>query len=303
MRRVVAFVRLARPPFLIGGFACLALVALFGIGSQPPREKPILTGPVTTGIDLKTLPAAVQQTIQAKSEGRTVSHIERLADNGDVSYAVETVAGDGVEWDLTVAEDGTLLSLDTPLTELPPAVQTAINAQVGKGSLEGVEKLFDDGETTYRAGITAPNDYQRDYTFAEDGTLLNEEVSLGELPSAVQTAINTQVGQGKLEGIDRTFGDGDITYDATMTTPDGRERDFSVSKEGNLLSREVSLEEVPAAVQQAISQTLGTGKVVEIDQSFVDDNQAVSYEIEGLKNGKAFDFITSATGHFLGMEE
>lgn len=294
-------------PFLAGGLACLALVVFFRTGSESRSENPVLAAApasvVTTGIDLKTLPTAVQQTIESKSAGRTVSQIERTGDNDEVSYVVETLAPDGGEWDLTVAEDGTLLSIDTALSELPAAVQTAINNQVGKGSLEGVEMLFDDGEMSYRAGITAPNDYQRDFTYAEDGTLINEEVSLGDLPAAVQTAIKTQVGQGKLEGIDKTFADGDITYDATMTTADGRERDFSLSKEGELLSREVSLKEVPAAVQQVISQTLGTGKVVAIDQSFAEDDQAISYEIEGQKNGKAFDFITSATGHFLGMEE
>jgi len=290
-------------PILAGGMACLALIALFEIGSPTQSEKPALAGPVTPEIDLKALPAAVEQTIQTELAGKTVTNIERVADNGEISYAIETMAQDGREWDLTVAEDGSLLSIDTALTELPAAVQTAINTQVGQGSLEGVEKLFDDGETSYRAGITAPNDVQRDFTFAEDGTLLSREVNLTELPAAVQTAVNAQVGQGKLEGIDKSFDEGDITYDATMTTPDGQERDFSISKEGNLLSREVSLKEVPAAVQQMISQTLGTGKVIGIDQSFVASDQAISYDIEGQRNGKSFDFMISPDGHFLGMEE
>ncbi len=69
------------------------------------------------------------------------------------------------------------------------------------------------------------------------------------------------------------------------------------------MSREVSLAEVPASVKQAISQNDGQGKVVEIDQSFVAENQDRPYEIESQKDGKAFDFTVSPTGRFLGVEE
>ncbi len=94
--------------------------------------------------------------------------------------------------------------------------------------MEGVEKLVDEGETTYRAGITTPGDVERDFTYAEDGTLLSEEVNLNELSRGIQAAITTEVGRGRLEGIDKTYDDGDITYEATVITPQGDERNFSI---------------------------------------------------------------------------
>jgi len=290
-------------PILVGAAACAALIALAGIGSQMKTEKPVVARSVIPGVNLQALPAAVQQTIQSNSDGRTISSIERTDDDGEVSYDVTTKSGDGEEWDLTVADDGTLLSTDIAPTELPSVVQMALKTQMGNGTLEGVTKQFDDGEITYEAGIKAPNGEERDFTYAENGTLASEEVNLTELPLPVQTAIDAQVGQGKLEGIDKTYDDGEITYEATMTTPAGQDRNFSISSEGSLLSREASLQEVPAPVKETISQKLGQGKVVEIDQSFDAENQATPYEIESEKGGKAFDFMISPTGRFLGMEE
>ena len=290
-------------PVLVGVAACLALMAFVGLGLLIKADRPVVATSGIPAVDFAALPPAVQQTITSNSMGRSVSNVQRTIDNGEVSYDVATTSKDGEEWDLSVAEDGSLLSMDVPPAELPSAVQTALNAQVGKGTLEGVQKLIDDGETTYLAGITSPDDTEHDFTYAEDGTLLSEEVNLNEIPSTLQTAINAQVGQGKLEGIDKTYHDGQITYEATIIVPTGQERNFSISADGELLSREVSLNELPAPVKQTISQTLGQGKVVEIDQSFVAENNVTPYEVEAQKDGKPFDFMIGPTGHFLGTEE
>ena len=84
------------------------------------------------------------------------------------------------------------------------------------------------------------------------------EVTPAELPAAIRDAIRGQVNPGKLIAVDKTFDYGETTYDATMTTPDGRRRDFSLSADGKLLTREVAVSETPAAVQQTIWHTLGT---------------------------------------------
>ncbi len=93
-------------------------------------EKSVVAGDVVPGAvpspDLKALPPVVLQTIQSNSEGRIISKFDRTEDDGEISYQIETTSKDGQEWDLTVAEDGTLLSKDLATTELPPTVQTAI---------------------------------------------------------------------------------------------------------------------------------------------------------------------------------
>jgi uncharacterized membrane protein YkoI len=260
-----------------------------------------LTEANTMALALTDVPPAVQKTIGDNSAGRTVSTIDRVDDNGDVSYEVSTLSQDGKEWDLTVGENGTLLGMDVAFSDLPAAVQTAINAQVGQGKLEGVQKQFDDGETTYQAGITAPNADERDFSFNEDGTLASEEVYLSELPPEIQTPINSLVGKGKLEGIDKTFDDGEVTYDGTLTTPAGLERDFSLSDTGALLSEEVSLSDLPPAVQAGIKAQEGQGKLDGIDETF--DDGGIAYEATvTAPDGQDHNVTVGPNGKLLSVE-
>ncbi len=213
---------------------------------------------------LSDAPAAVQKTIHSNSNGRAINKVERSVEDGEVTYEVETTSSDGAEWDLTVAKDGTLLSIDTAFGQLPMAVQTAINTKKGIGQVEGVAKQFDDGEISYLAGITTRSGEVRDFTFGEDGTLLSEEVGLNDIASIdVQTAIKTQVGQDKLSSIDRNFDDGQTSYDVTVTNGAGQERSFTVSDSGTLMSKEVKLSELSAEVQATINTQVGKGKLQE----------------------------------------
>jgi len=260
-----------------------------------------LTGVHTKALALTDVPPAVQKTIGDNLAGRTVSTIDRVVNNGDVSYEVSTQSQDGTEWDLTVADNGTLLGIDVAFTDLPSAVQSAINTQVGQGKLEGIQKLFDDGEMTYQAGITAPGADERDYTFNEDGTLVSEEVNLSELPPEIQTPINSLVGKGKLEGIDKTFGSDGITYEATMTTPAGQERNFTLAESGTLLSEEVSLAELPPAVQTTIKAQAAQGKLAGIDETF--DGAGIAFEATvTAPNGQDHNVTVGPNGKLLSQE-
>jgi len=261
-----------------------------------------LTETSTKALALSDVPPAVQKTIGANSPGRTVDNIERTENDGEVSYEVETTSKDGEQWDLTVAENGTLLSIELTPAELPPAVQRAITVQVGRGTLEGVAKQFDDGETTYLAGITTADGDERDFILAEDGTLVSAEVSLSELSTAIQTTVNNHVGQGKLEGIDKTFDDGEISYEATMTNPAGQERNFTIADDGTLESEEVSLADLPPAVQAAINAQLGQGKLDGIDETF-DGGASTGYGATmTTSTGQKRDFTISDQGTLVSRE-
>jgi hypothetical protein len=123
-------------------------------------------------------------------------------------------------------------------------------------------------------------------------------VELAELPAPVQAAINAQVGKGKLEGVDKTTGEDGVDYEATLTTPAGQEHDFTVSSAGVLLDQEVTLGETSPAVQGVITQTIGNGKILYIDQSF--NGAHHSYEVEGQKNGKDIKFRVGSRGRLIG---
>jgi len=119
------------------------------------------------------------------------------------------------------------------------------------------------------------------------------EQLLSRQPVPVQNAIRAQLGGGRLRTIDQDENDGETIYDVEMVR-DGKTRSFSVSAEGELLDAEVFMEELPAAIQQAIRTKVGSATLGEIDKS-IDDGQA-SFEVEMITAGKTRTFSLDATG-------
>jgi hypothetical protein len=262
----------------------------------------VVTGALAASLTLSDLPSAVQKTVAINADASSVTDIVSHDDNGIISYDFTTKSKDGQPWNLTVAQDGTLLGTDTKLSDVPPAVQSAVTEQVGKGYLEGIEKLLDEGQTTYRAGITQPNEDERNFTYAEDGTLQSQEVNLNELSPELQTAINTQVADGKLEGIDKTFEDGDTTYETTVIKSSGEKRNFTFGEDATLVSEEVNLTELPTDVQVTINKQLGDGTLQGIDENF-DKDDGNSYEATEINStGQERNFTVGSDGSLLSQE-
>ena len=60
-------------------------------------------------VAFEELPAAVQQTLQNELDGGTIQEIEKEVKDGQTIYEAEVLI-DGEEWDIEIAEDGTLIS-------------------------------------------------------------------------------------------------------------------------------------------------------------------------------------------------
>jgi uncharacterized membrane protein YkoI len=253
-------------------------------------------------VTLSETPPAVQKTIHAQTGDGRLGEIDKTFD-GETVYDVALTAKDGQERDFTVAGDGTLLSVEVALAETPAPVQKFIQKLMPQGGLESIDKNLDDSEITYDVGLTAKDGRDKDFTLAADGTLLSAEVTLNETPAAVQQTIATQLAGGKLEGIDKNFDDDGISYDVEMTAKDGRAKDFTVAANGSLSSVRMTLEETPRPVQRTIKNRIGTGKIFEIDRSYVKEDGVFPYEVQGLKDGKPFDFSVGPRGKFLGMDD
>lgn len=116
---------------------------------------------------------------------------------------------------------------------------------------------------------------------------------LSRQPVPVQNTIRAQLGNGRLRSVDQDENDGETVYDVEIVR-DGKTRSFSVGSEGELLDTEVFMEELPAAVQQAIRAKVGSATLGEIDKS-IDEGQA-SYEVESISAGKTRTFTIDATG-------
>ena len=67
------------------------------------------------------------------------------------------------------------------LSDTPPAVQSTITNQVADGALGDIDRTNEDGETTYEVTFTPKGGEERDFSVAEDGSLLSVEMLLPEV--------------------------------------------------------------------------------------------------------------------------
>lgn len=254
-------------------------------------------------ITLAETPSSVQKTIQAQVGGGVVGEIEKNSNGEDNVFDVGFTAKDGQEYDLTVDEDGTLLSREITFEDAPAPVQQSIQTLQKQGDLEAIYKNLDHSDVTYDVELTAKDASDKTFTIAEDGTLLSAEVSMNETPGAVQKAIQDRIADGKLESVSKNFGEDGVTYDVEMTAKNGREKGFTVAADGSLVSAQVELAEAPRPVQRTIRDKIGDGKVLRVDKSYVKEKGVFPYDVQGRKDGKEFDFIVGPRGRFLGMDE
>lgn len=192
------------------------------------------------------------------------------------------------------ADDG---SRTVALSETPAVVQQTVNARIGDGKLGDIDKNSGDGETVYDVGLTAKDGQERDFTVAEDGTLLSTEVTLAETPVAVQKTIQAQAGGWGLESIDKNLDDSEASYDVEVSK-DGQNKTFTVGEDGTLLSTEKTLAEVPAAVQKTVQTQMSDGKLKNIDEMFDDDGTTYDVDVIG-KDGRDRGFTVAPDGRLL----
>jgi len=78
--------------------------ALIGCGSHAHRQEKN-----EVAVSLADLPAAARATLERESAGGKVTEVEKENKNGRTVYSADLMVG-GVAWDITVAEDGTVIS-------------------------------------------------------------------------------------------------------------------------------------------------------------------------------------------------
>jgi len=260
-----------------------------------------LTAASAVPVPFPQLPPEVQKGIQAELKGGTVGEIEREEEDGKVAYTFE-INRSGKSIDYTLNEAGAVVSVEVTLFETPPAVHKTIEAQIGQSAVESIDKTFEDGKVTYEVDWKSKDGAEHSFTVLEDGKLDSVQFILGETPPAIQAAITKEAAGAPVKEISKTFEDNVATYDVTVNRG-GADRDFRVAENGTLESRQVLLTEVPPAAQKTIQQTIGNGKIVQIDQSFEKKMGVFPFEVEGVKDGKPFNFSVGPKGRFLGMDE
>jgi hypothetical protein len=190
-----------------------------------------------------------------------------------------------------LAAAGSVLAADDSkkltLMEVPTVVQKAITGHIGDGQLGEITKTNEPGEMVFEVTFTPKGgDDDRDFTVADDGTPLSEEVTLTEAPDAVQKMIRAQATGWELESIEKNLDGSEVSYDVEVTK-DSRDRTFSVSDDGVVMSDSVTLAVTPAAVQMTIQSQITNSSAPSISEIFDSDGNSFDVETTG-KNHKSF---------------
>jgi len=184
---------------------------------------------------LAAVPAPVRNAITAQLGGSKLEGVEKNFEDGDPTYVATIVSRDGQSRDLAFSADGKLFSREIAPGELPAPVKTAIDTQVGNGQIGEIDKTTDEAGTSYVVTISPEKGPSRVLTFGEDARVVSREVTTLELPPAVRRALDAQLQQGRLSGIEQTFDHDGAAFRATFIGVDGHPRDLAFSEEGQLV--------------------------------------------------------------------
>jgi uncharacterized membrane protein YkoI len=105
-------------------------------------------------IQMKDLPAAVQQAVQEQSKGATLRGLTKEVENGKTEYeAALTVNGHSK--DISFDAAGKIISIEeeVPLASIPEAARGAIQKAAGAGTVQNVEQVNENGKVFYEAHI------------------------------------------------------------------------------------------------------------------------------------------------------
>jgi hypothetical protein len=127
-------------------------------------------------IDRSKVPAAVEKTIQAQSQGATVKGISTERENGKLQYEVEMTIN-GHSKDLAVATDGTLLEIEEEVAfdSLPSQVKAALTAKAAGAKITKVESLTKKDKLVAYEAATLKGDKKGEIQVGPNGEKLKHE--------------------------------------------------------------------------------------------------------------------------------
>lgn len=255
---------------------------------------------VSAQVLMAETPASVQKTIQAQLATNTINRIEKTIEEDDVTYDVLMNTPDGTTLHFSVDPNGKLLQQQVLAAQVPAAVLKTMKAQAATGKLGDINKIIGEDGVTYASEVEYTGGQTRDISVLPDGQLDSVQYFLPETSTAVQKAIQAQVGAGQLGDIVRSYAGSDFTYNVRMTGQDGVARSFSLLPTGVLKSREMFLAETPLPVQNTIKELSKQAKLDEIEQFTL--NESTVYNVTLIRGGASRDCSIAADGKIQSME-
>ena len=105
-------------------------------------------------IKMQEMPAAVQQAVKDQSKGAVIRGFAQKVENGKTLYEMELTVN-GHATDVTFDGMGKVVSVEeeVPLESIAGPAREAIQKAVGKGKLQKVESVTENGNSFYEASI------------------------------------------------------------------------------------------------------------------------------------------------------
>ena len=105
-------------------------------------------------IKMQEMPAAVQQAVKEQSKGAVIRGFAQEVENGQTLYEMELTVN-GHAKDVTFDGAGKAVSVEeeVPLESVAGPAREAIQKAVGKGKLQKVETVTENGNSFYEASI------------------------------------------------------------------------------------------------------------------------------------------------------
>jgi uncharacterized membrane protein YkoI len=247
-------------------------------------------------VPLAEAPAAVRKTIQERLAKAKITGVDRDKDNGQVVFTIEfTTAGQSRE--MTLNEEGRILSAQVFLKDLPPALQIAIQRVATADGIERIEKVLDENPEYYSVDWKTKDGQAHAFDLWENGKLKSVQMTMAEVPEAVRKGIEKRAGSDEVKSVAKSFEEADVQYIATLVHSDS-ERALTVAESGEFLRQGIALAEAPPLVLKLITTTTVQGTLTSIDK--VVDEGHWQYEVEWKsKDGSARAFTVLENGKLL----
>jgi len=158
----VTMTRISTPALLLAALAIAGPAAAATTKAAPPK------------LTVETLPAAVQKTVRAQTEGAIINDISKeKGESGKWVYEIETKVN-GLGHDFIVGEDGTLLTSERQMTveSLPPAVKATLVKAAGKSPILIVESVTKAGKLECYEAQVGTAKASKEIKVGPDGALL-----------------------------------------------------------------------------------------------------------------------------------
>ncbi|MDQ6632289.1 MAG: PepSY-like domain-containing protein [Verrucomicrobiota bacterium] len=184
-------------------------------------------------ITFKEIPVPAQKTIVAELGNGKIISLTKVMEGDEVSYEIEANKNDR-PINFEVAADGDLLGYAIALGDVPIAIQETIKQNLAGGKLEQIDKTSEDGEIYYDVEISHGSKGISLSIFAE-GTLVSkeEELTLAEMPAAVQKSIQEKAFGKKITSLRRTT-ENEQTFYQIEVTKSGKDETLQLSADGNI---------------------------------------------------------------------